>query len=182
MLTDVEILLNDTYNILIILDLASRASRTDSIARSIVRSNGPATISSPFSGAGALRVVYAPKACISLFFLGRIGSFQWVTGKKIKKPGCAQLARRVVTRSFFLFLFRRCREEKYIAQRSDYRKRLCRNFYWRETGPTGLPATAWDASRARHEALRRAGASCVYPRKSFTSRLLKKVSVPTSAP
>jgi hypothetical protein len=36
------------------------------------------------------------KACISLFFFGGIGPFQWVTQEKIKKSCPAQLALKVV--------------------------------------------------------------------------------------
>jgi hypothetical protein len=70
MLTAVELLLNDSYNILIILDRARRARRKPTVLFEVLcewaASIGPATISSPFSGAGALRVVYAPLIIFSM--------------------------------------------------------------------------------------------------------------------
>ena len=84
-----------TYYLLILirylyyLDLA-RVARNATVFFEVLcevmgRSIGPATISSPFSGAGALRVVYAPIACFSLDSFGRIGAFQRVTREKNKK-------------------------------------------------------------------------------------------------
>ena len=46
---------------------------------------GPATISSRFSGAGALRVVYAPFVWISLDSLARNETYQWVMREKPRK-------------------------------------------------------------------------------------------------
>jgi hypothetical protein len=70
MLTAVELLLNDSYNILILLDRARRARRKPTVLFEVLcewaASIGPATISSPFSGAGALRVVYAPEKMIKM--------------------------------------------------------------------------------------------------------------------
>jgi hypothetical protein len=72
MLTDVWLILYNTYNILIILYRARRARRIPTVLCEVMgRSIGPATISSPFSGAGALRVVYAPE--IQAIFFG----FAW---------------------------------------------------------------------------------------------------------
>jgi hypothetical protein len=50
---------------------------------------GPATISSPFSGAGALRVVYAPIAFICFYLFFGMGPFQCVTADKNKKSFAA---------------------------------------------------------------------------------------------
>ena len=86
-------LLTNTYDILIILH---RARRKPTVLCEIMGvSIGPATISSPFSGAGALRVVYAPKAWISLVLFVRIAPFQWVTANPNKNfppstSGCAR--------------------------------------------------------------------------------------------
>jgi hypothetical protein len=104
-----------TYYLLILLsylyylDLARVARVKRSVFRSIARSNvaasiGPATISSPFSGAGALRVVYAPFAFISFYLFFRNGTFQRVTAGSNKNPPDFTRREQINPRLFFLKL------------------------------------------------------------------------------
>jgi hypothetical protein len=66
MLAYVYLLLANTYTLFILLGYRARHARKATVFFEVLRevmgrSIGPATISSPFSGAGALRVVYAPE-------------------------------------------------------------------------------------------------------------------------
>ena len=73
MLASVYLLLANTYTIFILLGSRARRARKATVFFEVLcevtgRSIEPATISSPFCGAGALRVVYAPG--MQAFFLG----------------------------------------------------------------------------------------------------------------
>jgi hypothetical protein len=72
MLTVVELLPNNMYNILIILDRASRASQAGSIAPSIVRSNGP-----PRSGLPQFRHRFPVRARCAWYMPPFLG-FPWI--------------------------------------------------------------------------------------------------------
>jgi hypothetical protein len=100
LLTTVYVLLTNTYLIFILLGSRARRARKTGVFFEVLcevmgRSIGPATISSPFCGAGALRVVYAPNPWICLILFVRIGTFQGVMAnpnkkKRVPVSGCMQ--------------------------------------------------------------------------------------------